>query len=345
MKILMACYVFPPSVGGIETVSALLADELIRQGEDLRVVTQTPAPALDFPRDYEVIRRPNPKKLIEMVRWAEVVLHMNISLRIGWPLLFVSKPWVISHHTSMPQGFRGTLKRHCARSSHNVSVSERVAQGLGTPSVVIHNAYDDRTFHVGTERRPDKDLIFVGRLVTEKGVDCALFALKQLKERQLRPTFTIVGSGPEKDRLQRLSTELGLSEQVIFAGSKVGPDLVSELQRHRIMVVPSLYEEPFGIVALEGIASGCVVVGSQGGGLKQAIGPCGITFPNGNIAALADCLEKLLTDQDSCKALCDSAPAHLAEFSSARLGERYRAVLHAAMASHSQIASLKEVVS
>ena len=53
MKILMACYVFPPSVGGIETVSALLADELIRQGEDLRVVTQTPATTEDISRGYE----------------------------------------------------------------------------------------------------------------------------------------------------------------------------------------------------------------------------------------------------------------------------------------------------
>ncbi len=42
-----------------------------------------------------------------------------------------------------------------------------------------------------------------------------------------------------------------------------------------------------GIVALEGIACGCVVIGSQGGGLKDAIGNCGLTYPNGDVAALA----------------------------------------------------------
>src|SRR6185312_17203995 len=119
--------------------------------------------------------------------------------------------WVISHHTSMPRDLRGALKRRCAQRSHNISVSNRIAAVLGAPSVVIHNAYDDKVFFAGAERAPEKDLIFVGRLVTEKGVDCAFSALKQLQQKQLRPTFTIVGSGPEKDRLQQLSAELGLA--------------------------------------------------------------------------------------------------------------------------------------
>ena len=187
MKILMACYVFPPSVGGIETVSALLADELIRQGEDLRVVTQTPATTEDVSRGYELVRRPNPKKLVEMVRWADVVLHMNISLRLGWPLLFVDKPWVISHHTSMPMGPRGTLKRRCAQRSHNISVSNRIAAGLGAPSVVIHNAYDDKVFFASTERAPEKDLIFVGRLVSRKGRGLRFVCAKAIAAKAIAP--------------------------------------------------------------------------------------------------------------------------------------------------------------
>jgi glycosyltransferase involved in cell wall biosynthesis len=211
---------------------------------------------------------------------------------------------------------------------------------------VIHNAYDDKIFFAGTERAPEKDLIFVGRLVTEKGVDCALSALKQLQQKQLRPTFTIVGSGPEKNRLQRLSADLGLAEQVVFAGPKFGPDLVSAMRRHKIMVVPSLYDEPFGIVALEGIASGCVVVGSQGGGLKDAIGPCGITFPNGDVAALASCLEALLSQRDARNALRANSATHLAQFNGAKLGQNYLAVMHSALASRSKVPFLpKEVTS
>ena len=109
------------------------------------------------------------------------------------------------------------------------------------------------------------------------------------------------------------------------------------MRRHKIMVIPSLYDEPFGIVALEGIASGCVVVGSQGGGLKDAIGPCGITFPNGDVAALASCLEALLSQRDARNALRVNSATHLAQFNSAKLGQNYLAVMHSALASRSQV--------
>jgi glycosyltransferase involved in cell wall biosynthesis len=79
-------------------------------------------------------------------------------------------------------------------------------------------------------------------------------------------------------------------------------------------VVPSRWQEPFGIVALEGIASGCVVVGSAEGGLAEAIGPCGLTFPNGNAPALAHALSRLLNDSAECDRLRQAASAHLARF-------------------------------
>ena len=61
---------------------------------------------------------------------------------------------------------------------------------------------------------------------------------------------------------------LGLERQVEFTGVLQGETLVRTLNAHRIMVVPSRTPEPFGVVALEGIACGCVVVGSEGGGLS-----------------------------------------------------------------------------
>jgi glycosyltransferase involved in cell wall biosynthesis len=78
------------------------------------------------------------------------------------------------------------------------------------------------------------------------------------------------------------------------------------------MVVPSLWNEPFGIVALEGIACGCVVVGSEGGGLKDAIGSCGETFPNGNVQALTNILAYLLTNPEQQAQYRKNAPTHLA---------------------------------
>jgi glycosyltransferase involved in cell wall biosynthesis len=113
-----------------------------------------------------------------------------------------------------------------------------------------------------------------------------------------------------------------LREQVSFAGSRRGSELADLLRRHKIMVVPSRYAEPFGVVALEGIACGCLVIGSNGGGLPEAIGPCGQTFPNGDVQALAAALERRL-DQPNEHKLQANAASHLTQFRADTVAQRY----------------------
>jgi len=93
------------------------------------------------------------------------------------------------------------------------------------------------------------------------------------------------------------------------------------------MVVPSRWPEPFGIVALEGIACGCAVVGSEKGGLKEAIGPCGLTFENGNADALATQLKRLLTEPDLQSKLRQNTSEHLEKFKSAAIVAAYLRVM------------------
>jgi glycogen(starch) synthase len=92
-------------------------------------------------------------------------------------------------------------------------------------------------------------------------------------------------------------------------------------------LVPSVWHEPFGIVALEGIACGCAVVGTAGGGLPDAIGPCGVTVPNGDAAALAEAIAALLDDPDRIAAYRAAAPAHLARHRPRRVAEEYLRVM------------------
>ena len=112
---------------------------------------------------------------------------------------------------------------------------------------------------------------------------------------------------------------------------KRGAELVSELTRHRILVVPTVIEEPFGVVALEGIACGCVVIGSSGGGLKDAIGPCGVTFPSNSAWSLAACLREMLIDPEKLKACRVSAKAHLAGFAKPLIAQKYLHVMQCAL--------------
>jgi hypothetical protein len=90
-----------------------------------------------------------------------------------------------------------------------------------------------------------------------------------------------------------------------------------------------LVEIFFGIVAVEAIACGCVVVGSAGGGLAEAIGPCGVTFPNGDAHALVSILTRLLGDPAEVDALRRPARQHLAQFTKRHVASRYLEALAA----------------
>jgi len=133
--------------------------------------------------------------------------------------------------------------------------------------------------------------------------------------------------GPEEENLRRLTADLGLDRQLTFAGQKSGAELAAILNRHQILVVPSRWAEPFGIVALEGIACGCVVVGSENGGLKEAIGPCGVTFENENLDALAAQLKRLLNDPGAQNSLRQHASEHLAKFQSDTVAAAYLRII------------------
>ena len=321
MKILLGSHHFFPSTGGIETVSNLLAREFVAQGHEVRVVTQT---AGDLHLLFTVVRCPAAGDLIVQVQWCDVFLQNNISLRTLWPLLFIRRPLFIAHQTWITNpdgsvGWQHFLKRFVLRYATSFAISGAIAESLPVPSIRVGNPYDDKIFNATAANRT-RELIFVGRLVSDKGAGLLLDALK-LVER--KPRLTIVGDGPERAALEKQVADLQMQSQVEFAASRHGEQLAELLRQHEILVVPSLWKEPFGIVALEGIACGCVVIGSAGGGLAEAIGPCGVTFPNGNAQALGDAIVRLLDDPAERDRLRQNAPSHLARFAPRQVAARY----------------------
>lgn len=327
MKILFSSYLFDPSVGGIESVSKILAERFAAAGDDVHVITQTAGDPI-LGANYRLTRRPSIFKVIRLLRWSDLFFQNNISLRSLIPALLLRKRILVTHQTWLQNtrggiGWNNRLKHALLRLVTNVAISKAVADRISGHSFVIGNPYDETIFELISNVARDKNLVFVGRLVSDKGVDLLLQAMKLLQKDDLTPDFTIVGGGPEEERLRTLTIELALDRQVVFAGQKSGADLAELLNRHRILVVPSRWAEPFGLVALEGIACGCVVVGSQKGGLKEAIGPCGLIFENGNVRALADQLKRLLNDPDTQANLRQPAAKHLAKFQSDAIAAAY----------------------
>ncbi len=327
LRIAFYSHAFHPNVGGIESVSLVLAAEFVRLGQEVRMITPVPAAAeSDANLPYPVLRQPSRSALAEAVRWSDVVFQNNISLPALWPMLVFRKPWVVTHQTWIRSvagriDLASRMKLWATRfATASISISEAVARQFRTPQERIGNSYDATVFRRMEGIARDGDFVFVGRLVSDKGVDTLLEAMAQLGKNH---TLTVVGGGPEETALREQAAALGVAERVHFAGVKRGEELARILNAHRVLVVPSRWEEPYGIVALEGLACGCVVVGSERGGLKDAIGPGGLTFPNGDAAALSRALEKSLEFQPDERAVA----AHLARQSPESVANAYLVVL------------------
>ena len=325
MKILISSHAFAPDIGGIETVSGLLAAEFLKLGHEVVVVTQSGGDA-ELP--FRVVRRPSPGVLVSLVRWCDVFWQNNLSVRTIWPALFLRRKVVVTHQGSYCRAPSGIdlaqrVKLALANRLPSVAISRAVAQCFRTNSTIIPNPYDSRTFNVRSTSATRSGLAFVGRLVSEKGADLLLESLARLASIGLRPRLTVIGSGPEERSLQQLSDKLSLRDQVTFVGAKKPFEIAEILNHHQILVVPSRYAEPFGVVALEGIACGCAVIGSSGGGLPEAIGPCGITFQNGDVAGLTSELTRLLNNPSECDRLVANAAQHLSQFQLSAIAKSY----------------------
>jgi glycosyltransferase involved in cell wall biosynthesis len=335
MRLLISSPAFLPLVGGLETAVAQLAEEMTRRGHEIVVLTTTRNEAAEaFP--FRVVRRLGVLETLRWLRWCDVFVQANLSLKGAWPLIVLRRPWVVSHHSWYRRAdgrlaWQDRLKRRLLRYARSVAVSEAMARDLETPSTVIPNTFREDVFASRPQIARTRDLVFLGRLVSDKGADVLLQALALLGGEGIEPRLTVVGDGPDAPLLREQARRLALSGRVEFLGTRTGEELARLLSAHRILVVPSRYHEPFGIVALEGIACGCVVVGSAGGGLPEAIGPCGRTFPNGDPEALARVLADLLREPRALEAHRAAAPEHLRRFSRERFASAWIDVLESAI--------------
>ncbi len=319
MNILITSYVFAPSVGGIETASRVMAEAFTDRGHNVRVVTQTIEESPE-PLGYDVVRAPSKIELCKAVSWADVVWQNNTSLTYLWAPLLLGKPTAVTLQCALFRHYphkywQERIKAMLLKRCKVIAISRYVTEGLNCESKLQGNPFESafQAASGGVER--DQDLVFLGRLVSDKGADLLIDALGQLAKSDLYPKTTIIGDGPELEPLKAQADSLGLSEHIRFTGYMKGDALHKEIARHRVMVVPSRWKEPFGIVALEGIAAGCAVIASEGGGLPEAVGACGITFKNDDATELTDAIRSLIENPKRIDEMTDNADQHLARFS------------------------------
>jgi glycogen synthase len=171
-------------------------------------------------------------------------------------------------------------------------------------------------------------VLLVGRLVYEKGFHLALDALAPVIKRRGDVRFVVAGTGTAEAELRRQAFRLGLTRAGRFLGW-VGDDMLHSLYRVAdLCIVPSIYE-PFGIVALEAMASGCLCVVADTGGLREVVpgdGTVGLRFPSRDSAALRDILETVLADDALRERLTAEAREHVLGYDWSEVASETRAV-------------------
>jgi glycosyltransferase involved in cell wall biosynthesis len=217
-----------------------------------------------------------------------------------------------------------SLQRQLERRAHQAAVSQALARALPScAKAVLPNPFDDRIFFVNGNMSRDRDILFVGRLIPQKGAHILIDAISRLEPKEHSISVTVAGEGPERAQLQTLITARGLNGCIQLHGQVTGAGLAELFNQHRIVVVPSIHPEAFGLVALEAVACGCVVMASNAGGLPEAIGLCGVTFPAGDAASLSETLQDLLCSPHEMNRFRATADQHLAKHRPGVVARRY----------------------
>ncbi len=144
------------------------------------------------------------------------------------------------------------------------------------------------------------NVLYVGRLSKEKGVEYILEAFPKIIEAHHSCTLNIIGDGPIKSSLLKLASDLGIEKQVLFHGRVSGDPLIEAFQKANVVVIPSIVSETGPIVAYEAMASGRPIVGSNINGIRESVVDCetGFLVEPRNSDQIAEKVIKLLSDQE-----------------------------------------------
>jgi glycogen synthase len=207
----------------------------------------------------------------------------------------------------------------CKKIAANVTITDHVSRRLALPR--------SRTIYYGIENvesRPiqvQEDtvalrLAYLGRLVSEKGLPVLFRAVQQLQKEEFTFHLTVIGDGPERDRLKTLADEIGINRCLTFTGEMQRSEVDQILRKIDVVVMPSLCEETAGLAAIEQMMSGGAVIVSDIAGLSEVVGDTGLKFMPGDAEELFACLKYLARDRRKIEQLGSTARARaLKEFS------------------------------
>jgi glycosyltransferase involved in cell wall biosynthesis len=257
-----------------------------------------------------------------------ITLQSRASARAHSP----GAPWVFSTSDDRSAGFRypyrpswlyARIERASLRSAAGATVINEAVfrllreKGFERPIERVPHGLELERYPCSLDARaaragdPDRAPVFgvLGRLTPQKGVDVLLGAFSRVTRRpgSVAPLLEIVGDGPERPRLAELANRLGIEARVRFRDPVPHEDVPHVLAEFDVLVLPArttpTAREQFGRVLIEGMAAGCVVIGTESGAIPEVIEDAGLVVPEEDEEALAAALERVLREPGLASAL------------------------------------------
>ncbi len=334
---------FPPRTGGIESFVLAMATRLPADQVVVHTARQPGDAAFDAALPFPVIRDPSrlmvptpqiarrsaaiasdlgcesvwfgaaaPLALMARRLKTATGVHRTVATTHGHEVWWASTPGPRTAlrrigETNDVLTYLGSFTRD--RIGRALSPEARARMVQLTPGV------DDETFHPGVDGSPVRTayglgdrpvVVCVSRLVERKGQDMLIRSLPAVRRRVPDAALLIVGDGPHRGALERLTDELGLREAVVFTGAKPWAELPPYFAAGDVFAMPTRTRkagfevEGLGIVYLEGSATGLPVVAGDSGGAPDAVqdGTTGYVVDGRSADAIAAKVSTLLLDKE-----------------------------------------------
>ncbi|MBE5805396.1 MAG: glycosyltransferase family 4 protein [Clostridiales bacterium] len=351
MKILMLTWEYPPRiVGGIARVVHDLSHKLVKQGNEVTVITYKEGDALEFENDKGVkVYRVN-NYMIRPNNFTDWIMQLNFNLTSKATQIINEQgkfdcihahDWLVAYSAkTLKDAFQIPIIStiHATESGRNSGIHDDVQRYINdtewmltyeSTEVIVNSNYmknelqrlfglpfekinvisnginlnnfsgveKDYEFRRKYAMDNEKIILYIGRLVYEKGIQHLISAMPKIINGYNDTKLIIGGKGGMYDELKEQASALGLGNKVYFTGYLSSKDVQKMYKCADIAVFPSTYE-PFGIVALEAMLAGIPTVVSDIGGLNEIVdhGVNGMKSYAGNSNSIADSVLTLLYD-------------------------------------------------
>jgi len=191
---------------------------------------------------------------------------------------------------------------------------------------IIPNMFDDRLIPVGHARSSPgsdttKNILFVGRLVKDKGVDTLIEAFKGLIEDGQNVHLHIIGSGQQEQSLRYMCESAGITGNVSFHGHVSYSKIQEYYKSAALFVHPAKWDEPFGRTVLEALSFKIPTIVSDRGAPPHIVGDAGLVFKAGDSTDLRVKMDAVLNDLELYKRLSNNAGAIVAKYTPQAVAE------------------------